>query len=1235
MRSEGNQIQSTVFGGTESDDGSGIVVDANGNAFVSGSTYSSNFPLTGNNSGYEDGFVVKVSGGGLEWAQLLGGSDFDFAFDLALYQNELNVVGSSRSQDWGATNLNDSAFFATLDTSGNFNTVSFTDIGTTTYFTAVSLDSAGTAWVTGIGQVDDSDQVLVQNHSTGAYQIFGGTGTDWAQGISVDSVRNVYVVGITNSSDWSGYHGGMCPDIEGSRPCDDAFVIHLDASGGATTQLFGGTGDDRALDVAADAQGQVFVMGDFNSSDWLAPQNGDYDGLVLRLNNALTPTWTRVIGGGTYDSASGVAVDGSGAVYVAGSLGFGDDVNAYAMKLTPPSVGTPTATATATATATLTPTNTSTSTPTYTPTSTPTYTPTATPGPTCQTQAAGQKTINVYVIVYATSPNSLADANSLVCDLRENLAEGTKYHGAGSPYLAWELFKGSSNQEFHSIFGQVPQCSDALVAQGCQGADYTTIFDNVVTQFQDDLCTLINNGNIQEVWVLENGASNMAEVVTSGPHLQHYVYAGAHNERDCTPPATPPPARGPGLADRDFAIFAFNYATHHANAQETYHHYMEQVFAKYFPCEFNVPLPPIWPWNAPGNPPPDLRNACAGLRGFSARARTAAQPAQCGLAHWSPNVKLPDEQAVAPQSLDRLGPGLKDPPYGFINGCATWDPRPITPTPAPTIFCNGAGAWDCAGGANVWETGDKSKFHVWWMQHVPGTNGVIRCDASQLGNWWDYLRGDVDPPVVVPCSGNQTNSAPIDGTVSKGPVGGATINLFVMQPDGSLLPLSGVDAGQTSADGSYTIPELPSSLNGQVLVIQANSGQFVDEATGQSISFEGQTLYAAIPVYHVGFSVGGAVTPLTDLAFRLARYQVANGSTYGLWYHVTGYNQWVSFQYQLGEKDTVPTSITGVHPANLYDGQTHSADAPETAYALALAGISQQAKDRNISPTNWLAELAADADDDGILNGAGQESIETLDTAIAEYLAGERNPFNTPTPTWTPTATTTATETPTPTWTPMYTPTTLPSNTPTELPTATATSTPLPTHTPTPSTAQGFYLRGIGPNNNPPVLLLDTAAPTATTAKYKDSTSVNFNGGNSWKEIGTWLAAPILTDGELTTLNDLHVWLGLKNSDDQGTRFDVRAEVYKNGMLIASGETLCIQGITRNANNALASSVAFAPFNAQDFNGLTDVLSLKVLTRIGTNGSGGFCGGHSNAVGLRFYFDATDRPAKFDATLGP
>jgi hypothetical protein len=111
-------------------------------------------------------------------------------------------------------------------------------------------------------------------------------------------------------------------------------------------------------------------------------------------------------------------------------------------------------------------------------------------------------------------------------------------------------------------------------------------------------------------------------------------------------------------------------------------------------------------------------------------------------------------------------------------------------------------------------------------------------------------------------------------------------------------------------------------------------------------------------------------------------------------------------------------------------------------------------------------------------------------------------------------------------------------------------------------------------------------------------------------------------------------WIGLKNSDDQGTQFDLRAEVYRNGILISSGETRCITGLTRNPNMAREVNVDLAAFDADAFTPGSTV-SLKMLTRIGTNPDGSKCtgpgGSHNIAVGLRLYFDADGRASKLRA----
>ncbi|MGH7206225.1 MAG: Ig-like domain-containing protein, partial [Nitrospiraceae bacterium] len=183
-------------------------------------------------------------------------------------------------------------------------------------------------------------------------------------------------------------------------------------------------------------------------------------------------------------------------------------------------------------------------------------------------------------------------------------------------------------------------------------------------------------------------------------------------------------------------------------------------------------------------------------------------------------------------------------------------------------------------------------------------------------------------------------------------------------------------------------------------------------------------------------------------------------------------------------------------------------------------------------------------------------------------------------------------------------------------------------------TTTDYFLHGSGGTANPPTVFLNTTTPTDTTAKYKDSTSVNFSGGNPWKEVGTWPTTPVPPAGTLTAVQPVHVWLGLKNSDDQGTKFDLLAELSKNGVVVTSGLTRCITGITRNPDLALEVTASFGSLASEPLNGTSDSLALKLSTRIGTNPDNTKCAGHNNAVGLRLYFDSTTRQARLGLTTG-
>ncbi len=125
--------------------------------------------------------------------------------------------------------------------------------------------------------------------------------------------------------------------------------------------------------------------------------------------------------------------------------------------------------------------------------------------------------------------------------------------------------------------------------------------------------------------------------------------------------------------------------------------------------------------------------------------------------------------------------------------------------------------------------------------------------------------------------------------------------------------------------------------------------------------------------------------------------------------------------------------------------------------------------------------------------------------------------------------------------------------------------------------------------------------------------------------------APDVDQSFAIDLGPAALWIGLKNSDDQGTQFDLRVEVYSGTTLMASGERRCITGVTRNPTLAQQVSVPLTGY-------ATGPASVKILTRIGTNADNTKCSGpggsHNNAVGLSLYYDATSRPSRVgDAPL--
>ncbi len=113
----------------------------------------------------------------------------------------------------------------------------------------------------------------------------------------------------------------------------------------------------------------------------------------------------------------------------------------------------------------------------------------------------------------------------------------------------------------------------------------------------------------------------------------------------------------------------------------------------------------------------------------------------------------------------------------------------------------------------------------------------------------------------------------------------------------------------------------------------------------------------------------------------------------------------------------------------------------------------------------------------------------------------------------------------------------------------------------------------------------------------------------------------------LSALSPAKVWVGLKNSDDVGVRFDLRAEVYYNGTtLVGSGELPSVIGGSSGFNNAKLDSI---PLSLPASVGVApgDTLSIKLLVRNACSGSG------HNSGTARLWFNDAAANSRFDATV--
>jgi uncharacterized protein (TIGR03437 family) len=337
-----------------------IAMDGTGNVYITGTTYSADFPtvapLQGTKRGFSDVFVTKLSPNGSPvYSTYLGSSGSDSGTGIAVDGSGAVYVTGVAGSDFPTVNpiqpppARGGLFVAKMNPSGSALVYStFLGADELSRSAGIAVDPAGRVYITGSTSSTNfpakdaiqpayrggpSDAFVAALSAPGSGLLYatylGGSARDEARGIAVDAAGNAYVTGATDSPDFVTTPGALLPKFVGPRDVfpADAFVAVLSPAGSTLryATYLGGPGPDQANAITLDPAGNVFAVG---NSDRGFPTTGPgtlpcdqaFNSFLVKFAAAdlrlLYSTCTP--GGGL-----AVAADREGNVYTTGSLGAG------------------------------------------------------------------------------------------------------------------------------------------------------------------------------------------------------------------------------------------------------------------------------------------------------------------------------------------------------------------------------------------------------------------------------------------------------------------------------------------------------------------------------------------------------------------------------------------------------------------------------------------------------------------------------------------------------------------------------------------------------------------------------------------------------------------------------------------------------------------------------------------------------------------------------------------------
>ena len=365
-------IYSTFIGGSGGEAGNGIAIDSTGNAYLTGSTASLDFPTTpgafsttlhGNGS-VSDVFVTKLnaSGSALIYSTFIGGLGNDNGTGIAI-DSTGNAYLTGVAAGFAPIYPTTGGAFQTTHMGGIFDVfvtklnasgsalIYSTLIGGGGNDTAngIAIDSIGNAYVTGQTggfaplypttpgafqrTLNSSSNVFVTKlNASGSALIYstfiGGSGIDFGNGIAIDPTGNAYLTGSTSSVDFPTTPGAFQTTNQSNVGFSDVFVTKLNAGGSALiySTYIGGVLNDIGNGVAIDSTGNAYVTGSTASPAYpttagafQTTRSGSQDVFFTKLNaGGSALIYSTYVGGSNDDVATGIAIDSTGDAYVTG-----------------------------------------------------------------------------------------------------------------------------------------------------------------------------------------------------------------------------------------------------------------------------------------------------------------------------------------------------------------------------------------------------------------------------------------------------------------------------------------------------------------------------------------------------------------------------------------------------------------------------------------------------------------------------------------------------------------------------------------------------------------------------------------------------------------------------------------------------------------------------------------------------------------------------------------------------